>query len=187
MRIAAPFRPDLAPFEAFTASLRVWLVGLVVWLADLEARAKSPALRAIVRAWLNTCAPLIRADLRQTAHELRYILFIQAFARVRLPQRRRGARRPIGAPAGFARQGVRGGVRRLTGGALSGLNEGALLDRARRLKSILDNPEPIIAAIVRRLLRLVRRFRTASLIAIAPPRVRCLSAAASAPALADTS
>ena len=189
MRIAAQFRPDLAPYEAFFASLRLWLVELVVWLADIEAHAKSATLRALVRTLLQACAPRIRADLRASVTDVRQIFFLRAFMRFHLSQPTRPRPSPpLSAPAGFRRQRARRGMlHRHTGGALSGLHAGSLRQRAARLKQILDNPEPYITRIVAHLARFIGRFRATSLVAVAPPPAGFASAAAQALAHADTS
>lgn len=186
MRIAAPFRPDLAPYEAFAASLRVWLVELLAWFAEaLEPPAsRRPSIAARI---LAPFAPQIRADLRQVAFHLRRILFLMAFVRINLPALVARTKRPGGAPSGFRRSMPIFALRQLTGDAFSGLNSGSLVARARRLKRMLDNPEPTIARIVAHLLRLLRRASSARLFAIAPPPVRFTSAPTPPPAHADTS
>lgn len=171
-------RPDLAPLEAYAASLRAWLVSVLAWFVDTFA----PAARGggPIGALLASLAPRLRADLRATASDLRYVLFLRAYARLRLSGRIRNAAHPHGAPTGVRVQRVACGLHTFIGGTLRGLNRGSLHERARRLAHILDNPERFIARIVARLEKLFGRLRAFSLVLAFAPRERVRDAARAA-------
>lgn len=185
---AAQFSPDLTPLDAFTASMRVWLVDLLVWLTSAIDGLKSPTLKAFAKGALKAFAPQIRVELRQTATELRGILFVQAVARLGLRPSAQRAAYPCAAPAGFRLSRAQGRVSQIVGATLGDLNAGTLRERAERLQHILENPEPHIARLVARLRRIICRAPRFTLVLTESVREAITSAALpSTQAALDTS
>ena len=193
MRRDVQFRPDLAPCEAFAASLRVWLVALLAWFIDAAEAASANATRAhpakrLLAGIVAVSAPAIRAELREAAYDLRRALFLRAFSRILLPKPRAHVCRPLGAPAGFRPRAAIPNARRILSSARANLHAGTLRQRARLLLHLLDTPEPAIARIVRRLKRLLRHPRRSRLVLTHAPRETMPRGAATrAPCAADTS
>jgi hypothetical protein len=201
MRLAPQFRPDLTPYEAHAASLRLWLVEVLAWFLEILEQSQGSAVRrnsphaglslskpSVAASIIAKFAQRIRQDLRQTAHDLRRILLMHAFVRIRLGAPMQRNTRPHGAPAGVRLQHSSSGGRAFFSAVLRDLNQGSLLKRARRLKAILDDPEPYIARLVARLCKLIGRLRGASLVLAASQRERVVHAAHPlAVSFADTS
>ena len=180
MHFNPQFRPDLAPYEAFAASLRVWLVDLLGALAKAGARSDTQRLVA-------QCTPRIRTNLRTAAVDLHRVLFLKAFVRLNLRFGAKQTQRPANAPHGFRLQRTPCGLRALLGSTLRELNAGSLQQRAERQREIIDNPEPLIARIVARLMRVIGRMRSSGLVLVTSPRELVEVMVVLAPSVADTS
>lgn len=187
MRRVANTSLDLAPLEAFRASLRLWLVETLVWLTS----ALEPALRhgrkhRWMRAALDSAQRQVDWELRETVRDLRALLIAQAYARLRLPVE--PAFRRTSRPSGLRRHVQRNSfLRKATATALKHVHAGSLRERAQRLRDMVDNTAPLIAEVHAHLTRLFIAPRLPGLI----PRllvdgVRSV-AAICAPLVADTS
>ncbi len=151
-------KPDIARVNAIARSLKLWVLEIVAWVARFAG----------VR---------FRPDISEEIYAAKLCVFLHAIHRC--PARGRA----IAAARGYcARRGVR--VSR-PGGALRVWTRGVKVRGLKQLRALLDDMEPAIAAMVKRLMRhsIVKR-----LISVAPAAARCVSAApAPAAEAADTS
>jgi hypothetical protein len=178
---------DPAPLEAFRASMRDWLVGVLAWLVDHLSAAPKSGLRGAIIAHPLVAAAIakarreVTADLRQSVRELRMLLIALAYARVAPIVHRRIATAPAhrGAPSGFRFSRHQSGVlRQVIGDALKGVHEGSLCERAKRLRDLLDNLDPLIARVAARMARMLHTGRGPALVLVcAEDAVRHLCAA----------
>ena len=158
-----PSRPDIERVNAIAQSLRLWAVEVVAWLAGL-------------------IGVKFRPDIREEVHAAKLCVFLNAVARC--PRRGRAIRagRARAAPVGVRFQRQRGALRSYTRGVKSG---GVKIRGIHQLRALLDDMEPAIAAMVKRLARYSVVVRP---VAFAPPAHALASVAAErAPAPADTS
>jgi hypothetical protein len=182
MRLVARPSIDLAPLEAFRASLRLWLVEILVWLAQfLAARSRAPK-------WLRATFAAEREldrDLRATVRDLRLLLLAHAFAHMPALPTPAYSRTPR--PSGIARHRQRNSfLRKVTATTLKHMHRGSLKQRAERLRSRLENPEPLFAEARAHMLRLFTDPRVPPLkLRITHDALRTQMQAA--PAHADTS
>jgi hypothetical protein len=190
MRLVAQPVTDLRRIEAYTASLRGWLIALLAWFCDVVDTMPAWAWRnALVRDAYAAAKNRIAANLRREVRTLRAILFLRANAAFRPAAKRN----PIHKFTRGIRPGVRAGKRgrrhawRLaTAGVIAGMHEGPLRARIHRLRAMLDNPAPTIARILKRLPALWRYPRRVGLVLVAS-REPLVSLAPIAPAPADSS
>jgi hypothetical protein len=166
-----------AALDAHLASLKLWLADLALWLTEALSAL---GWRGLAAAWKRE----MRAELLAAGFALRCAAMCAAHARLG-PRRRpiRRTPRPASAPRGFRARRVRGGaLRMLTRAALRGLHAGNLRQRIARLRALLDNLEPAIARILKRIARGRRGFRLSP---ASPPALHLISDGASdAPACA---
>jgi hypothetical protein len=151
MRLVARTRIDLAPLEAFRASMRIWLVEILVWLAQFLS-AKSHAPQWLAEAFAAAERDLDR-DLRDTVHDLRKMLLAHAWAH--MPALPEAAFHRTPRPSGIARHAPRSSfLRKVTATALKHIHSGSLKQRAERLRALLENPEPLFAEARAHMLRM---------------------------------
>ncbi|MGE0595205.1 MAG: hypothetical protein AB7P07_02485 [Hyphomonadaceae bacterium] len=164
MQSAVRLPIDVPGILAFMAQMRLWLAEALAWTGS--------------SAWL-------REELAIAAINVRQLLFLRAVARVTLTPRAMPARRPH---QPHVARTQRAQLRALIGPALRGLCRGAYAARLARIRAILDDPEPVVARIVNRLVRLAGRMRALRIIPTLAPRVVGAVRAAHAGAFAtDTS
>ena len=164
--------PDPERLHVLTAGLRAWLMDVVVWLAE----------------WLGVRLPRemkldLRRELARTLADARLLVFLLAYARLRLPAPVSHASRPLSAPRGCRRARDTGGDGRVfrRGMKLSGFSVAA---RLRALRDLFDN---LGAAIARMRRRLLRRWRGLAIVLVAAAAARAVGVAAPAPAGVDSS
>lgn len=150
-RVAQPAL-DLRPADAVSASIRGWLIALMAWFCDVVDALPASAWRfAIIRDAYAASKRRIAAGLRRDASVLRKIIFLYAHARFTFA---------TGRARTFTR-GVRPGLRAgrtappiwrtATAGIVTGMHQGALRDRVKRLRAMLENPERLIPRALKRL------------------------------------
>jgi hypothetical protein len=162
---------------ALAASLRTWALAFVTWLTEALG---AHALTRSMRRWAHA----------QLTHAEKGAAALIVFAAMRLlpspPEalNRRGGKRPLSGPRGFARvcihhRDMRGVLRKLFP------RERCLLRRSARLARALK----ALGACARRIARRIRRILPASrLAAVRPPAAPCMPCADPCPTLApDTS
>ncbi len=188
--VAQPNRPNLAIVDAVTASLRSWLIALLAWFCDVVDALSAPAWRcAIVRDAYAAAKRRIAMNLRRATGEMRKIIFLHAHARFHFATGRARVHR-------FTR-GVRAGVRAgrdrppiwriATAGIITGMHEGTLRDRVKRLRAMLDHPERLIARALKRLAAIWRVPHGRSLVLVSAHDACESRAPQSAPAFANSS
>jgi hypothetical protein len=184
MRLVAKPSIDLAPLEAFRASMRLWLVEILVWLAHfLDAKTRAP--KWLAAAFAAAERELDR-DLRDSVRDLRMLLLAHAFAHMPVLSQTAFNRTPR--PSGLRRHVSRNSfLRKVTATALKNIHSGSLKQRAERLRALLENPEPPFAEARAHMLRLFTDPRLPGLnLRIVNVAVRTLVRPAP-PAPADTS
>ncbi|MEJ0061366.1 MAG: hypothetical protein WDM79_18170 [Terricaulis sp.] len=175
MRIAALPKIDPQTLDAIDASLRLWLCALAAYFIDIFGLLLPPAFkRALAR------------DLRIAGEDLRILIFVRAFERLRLPAQRIARTRPRTTPPGFRRTRTHGdALRRYTRGFFPRLNQGSLQQRAQRLRRLIATLETHIARMTKRILR---GLRTGALVLARPlAEARTHRSDALTHAFADTS
>jgi hypothetical protein len=176
MHYAAKFPFNLPRLDAFTASLRDWLLALGAWLLENFGERVLP----------NALRRELRAELISAAYDIKRALLIYALkdARPRRPERHRA--KPFAGPPGFRLAQPRAStLRYVTRGVFRGLNTGSLAQRIARLRDLLARRDLWVARLKR---RFARGFVGARLTRIAPPARTLTSEAQIAPAAcADTS
>ena len=189
MRYVAPSpRSDPARFDAARAELRSWSVTFLVWLCGVLDLAASKRHPRWVENLIAKAKRHARAELRSAARDLRMLLL--AYAVARLPRHARVKAGPRRAPIPYGcRRACYAGppVRRIVGSTLAGLTQGTLRERAEHLRDLLHNPEPMIARILFRLLRLLGAEKLARLVLVFTPAAHIGAAPSHALAAADTS
>jgi hypothetical protein len=155
MRIDAPPRIDPQTLDAITASLRLWCIALAAYFVEIFGLILPPAFK---RA--------LHEDLRIAGEDLRILIFVRAFERLKLPAPRIATAHPRTIPPGFRRTRTYGdALRRYTRGFFPGLNQGSLQQRAARLRRLLATLEIHIARMTKRILR---GLRTGALVLAGP-------------------
>lgn len=134
-------RPDPERLHVLAAALRVWLLDLCVWMAEWLGMRLPRGMRLASRRALAT-------GLRET----RLLVFLLAFARLRVPVLVARTMRPLSAPPGFRRARDTGGDARVftRGLRLTGFSVAA---RLRALCAIFAD----LGAAVRRMLKHLRK------------------------------
>ncbi|MBT9445545.1 MAG: hypothetical protein IV086_07605 [Hyphomonadaceae bacterium] len=151
-------RPDIERVNAIAQCLRLWAVEVVAWLAGLIG----------VR---------FRPDIREEVHAAKLCVFLNAVARCRQRGRAIRAGRARAAPPGIRFQHQRAALRTYT--------RVVKVRGIKQLRALLDDMEPAIAAMVKRLARYSVVVRP---VAFAPPAHALMQIAPQPePALADTS
>lgn len=163
--------PDPERLHVAIAMLRLWLADLCVWLA----------------AWLGVKLPRdlrmeLRRDLARTLSQARLVVFLLAFARLKLPALPPATARPLSAPAGCrrARAGGEGRVFR-RGLRLEGRTLAARFAALRAVFADLGR------AVARMLRHLRRRAPAAAIVLVGAIAERLCGARAAAPAAMDSS
>ena len=151
-------RPDIERVNAIARSLRLWVLEIVVWAAGLAGMRFKP-------------------DISEEVYAAKLCVFLNAVARC--PRRGRAIR---AGRAGAAPTGVRFQRQR---GALRSYTRGVKVRGIMALRALLEDMEPAIAAMVKRLARYSVVVRP---VAFAPPaHVFASIAGESAPTPTDTS
>lgn len=188
MRSVAQPRSSPARFDAIPVSLRAWVAGLLVWFCEV-LDAVSPALRALpgFEPHLAEIKAAIARDLRRSVHIARLYLVNAAYERATLKVRRARYHPPY---VKRTRLSARGFCRAATSGALRGLNQGSLRQRAEAMRRFLDTLDRRVTRVQRQLRAMYQRGPTdrAGVSAALHPRLpNTLPRARRAPRSFDTS
>lgn len=166
MHLLNPLRPYSADIDAFTRSLKLWVLELAMWVVAL---VHSRAGRIELRHWLA-----------ETRREIRELICLKLAARLRFRVREGtcAATYAVAPPRGFRR--VRRRVRHIRF-----LARGIPLQTLADMQCALADLDRVVA---RALARLPRRFATHQLVAVAPPvEMNFTNICNCAPDAADTS
>jgi hypothetical protein len=190
MRLVARPTTDLAAVERCTALMLGWAIALLAWFCQVIDALPRAAWRCpLLREAYAASKRAIAADLRRSTFYMRKLIFLRAHAAFRFT----GGRVEPHKFARGARPGVRLGEKRrrhrfraLTAGVIANMHQGALRDRVKRLRAMLDNPARLVARVLKRLHAIWRHPHGQGLVLVAS-REPCTSVAMLAPAPADSS
>ncbi len=189
MRLVAQPQINTKPCEAVAASIGGWLSALLIWVVEVYD-ALPPSLRDTppFRAAAQWAKARVTAGLRRSARILRPLIFVQAFARMKLTTRPAPMRRPLSNARGVRRARCPHVImRRFVGGVLTGLHEGTLRQRVTRMQRVLATLPRLVTRVLARLRAMWRTHPEAALITVAAHDLCCSVAYDTAPAHADTS
>lgn len=143
-----PVRNHIADIRTWIESLRLWILGAIACVAERTGSRE-------LRLW-------VQQETRAARRWAKGLLFLMAFARIEIPQHRKGGGKPMRAPTGFRYQ-------RRRNNALRHFLRGVKLRTLGEIKAALDDIDALAARVARR----VRwRARWAGFVLCFAPRVR---------------